>query len=236
MREILKIAIMDMKLLFRDKSLRAFLVLPLVIYALFLFLLPWLADKYVFLAPYLYLFVILGTIENTQTFCFISSMVLLDEKESGVAKTYGVIPLAGYQFVLSRILFPFLITTLINFIFLLVQPFFSIGLISNLLISLLLSLVVPLYVLTLNLFAKTRVEGLVFVKAFNIVVLIPIASFFMPQFLEYIFSFIPTFWAFQSLNFIIENNSFWAPMIFGFGLYFTLIFIVAKQFLKKHFL
>jgi fluoroquinolone transport system permease protein len=84
MKEIIKLAIIDFKLIFRDSSLRTFLFFPIILISLIIWALPVLVTKHNFLIPYLPIFLVVAVIENTQMFCFISSMVLIDEKESDV--------------------------------------------------------------------------------------------------------------------------------------------------------
>lgn len=78
MKKILKLALVDFKLIFRDPSLRTFLFFPIVLLGLIILALPALVMKYDFLTPYLPVFLVVAVIENTQMFCFISSMVLID--------------------------------------------------------------------------------------------------------------------------------------------------------------
>ena len=81
MKKILKLALTDFKLIFRDPSLYAFLLLPVILYALLIWFVPGLVERYDLLLPYLPLFLVIGVIENTQVFSFISSMHTADKTE-----------------------------------------------------------------------------------------------------------------------------------------------------------
>lgn len=235
MRKIIKLALTDFKLIFRDPSLYAFIVLPVLLYALMVWFLPALVERYEVLVPYIPLFLVIGVIENTQMFCFISSMVLIEEKETSVAKVYGVSPINGFQFILSRAILPFLITVLLNVGLIAVQPFYEIGLCTNIAISTLAALVVPAYVLGINTLVENRIQGMIYIKAFNMIVLLPFAAFFVPDGLVHFFGFLPTHWLFQSIVNGTEGLSF---LFFGLigTLYFGgLILWLSRQFLKKHF-
>ncbi|RPG30247.1 MAG: hypothetical protein CBB72_014160, partial [Muricauda sp. TMED12] len=83
MKRILQLALLDFKIIFRTPLLKSFLLLPLLLFAMVLWFLPSLLDNYPHLKPYLNVFMIVAVVENTQMFSFISSMVLLEEKESG---------------------------------------------------------------------------------------------------------------------------------------------------------
>lgn len=234
-KKILKLAFTDFKIIFRDTSLKSFLFLPLILFALIIWGVPALIVQYDFLVPYLALFLAIAVIENTQTFCFISSMVLIDEKETNVAKVYGVIPLSKVEYLVSRFLIPYVFTVLMNVILFIVQPFFEIGFGVNLMISLMAALIVPVYVMAINSIVQNRMQGMVYIKAFNMLVLLPIAAFFVPEKLKHLFAFFPIHWVFQS----VERASLGLPLgfVLGIGFVFSLalIFFVSRIFMRKHF-
>ncbi|MCG8330102.1 MAG: hypothetical protein MI974_20560 [Chitinophagales bacterium] len=236
MNKIIKLALTDIKIIFRDSSLRVFLVLPLVLFALIIWAVPNLVSKYDFLEPYLSLFLIVAVIENTQVFSFISSMVLIDEKETEVAKAYGIVPLSKLEYLLSRFLFPYLFTVSLNVILFLVQPFYDISLGANLGISFLTALVVPVYVLGINSIVQNRMQGMVYIKAFNMLVLIPVAAFFTPDKLKHLFGFFPTHWIFQSIDYLTQGKTIGMLLAIGFLVLGGLLWWLSSVFLRKHFL
>lgn len=235
MKKILKLALTDFKLIFRDPSLYAFLVLPVILYALLIWFVPGLVERYEVLLPYLPLFLVIGVVENTQVFSFISSMVLVDEKESDVATIYGVVPISNAQYLVSRFFLPFLITVLLNVVLLFVQPFYDIRFGTNLAISVLTAMIVPAYVLGINSIVENRMQAMIYIKAFNIIVLLPFAAFFVPDGFTHLFGFLPTHWIFQSIVNITEGTSFMIFAIIG-ALYFGGLMIwLSRLFVKKHF-
>lgn len=235
MKKIIKLAIVDFKLIFRDPSLRIFLVLPVILFALIVWAIPALVERYDFLIPYLPLILAVAVIENTQMFSFISTMVLIDEKETEVAKNYAVVPLSKAGYIVSRFLIPYLFTVLLNVVLFVVQPFFDIPLLSNLMLSFVTALVVPAYALGINSIVKNRMQGMVYVKAFNMFVLIPVAAFFIPGKLKHIFGIFPTHWIFQSIENVCNSISSALSLIIGTLFLATLIWILSKSFIRKHF-
>ncbi|MFD1550827.1 hypothetical protein DNU06_05500 [Putridiphycobacter roseus] len=235
MKKILRLALVDFKIIFRDNSLKGMLGLPIILFVLILWGLPPLVEKYEFLAPYLSLFLVIAVIENTQAFSFISTMVLIDEKETDVAKVYGVVPLSKLEYILSRFLIPYSFTFGLNFLLFIVQPFFEISIGVNLCISLLAAFVVPVYALAINSIVKNRMEGMIYIKAFNMIVLLPIVAFFVPEKFKPLFGFIPTHWIFQS----IENATLGLPvgllLSVGFLYFAVCLWAVAHLFIRKHF-
>lgn len=235
MKKIFKLSITDFKLIFRDPSLRTFLFFPVILIVLIIWVLPSLVEKYDFLIPFLPVFIIVAAIENTQMFCFISSMVLIDEKESDVAKVYGIVPFTKFQYIISRFLIPYLFTVALNIILFFAQPFYTISLGNNLAISFLTALIVPLYVLSINAIVKNRMQGMVYIKAFNMIVLIPIVAFFVPEKIKHVFGVLPTHWIFQSIDNVVNQLSIVKFTVIGFLFIGGLIWIASKQFIQKHF-
>lgn len=235
MHKITKLALTDFKIIFRDPSLKSFLVLPVLLFALILWLVPYLVSEYDFLIPYLPLFLVIAVIENTQMFCFISSMVLIDEKESEVAKVYGIVPLTKFEYLVSRFLIPYFFTVLLNVILFIVQPFFTISLGDNLLISLLAALVVPVYVMGINAIVQNRMQGMVYIKAFNMLVLLPVAAFFVPEKIKHFFGILPTHWIFQSIEMLTQDSSIGFMVGIGFLFFAALLWYTAGLFIRRHF-
>lgn len=235
MKKILKLAFTDFKLIFRDPSLKSFLVLPVIMFALIIWAVPPLLEKYDFLVPYISLFLVVAVIENTQMFCFINTMVLIDEKESEVAKVYGVVPLSKLEYIVSRFIIPYLFTVALNLILLFIQNICELSLVSILLISFLAALVVPVYALAVNSVVQNRMQGMVYVKAFNMLVLIPIAAFFVPEKFVHLFGIFPTHWVFQSIDKATQNLPVGLFSAIGFVFFLVLLWLVSRIFIRKHF-
>lgn len=235
MKRLIKLAIIDFKLIFRDPSLRVFIVLPVLLFALIIWAVPALVERYAFLEPYIPLMIVVAVIENTQMFSFISTMVLIDEKETEVAKNYAVVPLSKAEYIISRFIIPYLFTFLLNVVLFVVQPFFSISIGVNIALSAITALVVPAYALGVNSIVTNRMQGMVYVKAFNMIVLLPIAAFFVPDKFEHLFGFLPTHWIYQSIERVCLDMS--ATLFMTVGTLFFALFIwwISKQFIKKHF-
>ena len=94
-------------------------------------------------------------------------MVFVEEKETYVAKVYGVLPVSKRAFVLSRMFIHFVFNIMLNVVLLILQPFFSIGILSVTLVSILSGLIVPIYVLIINVYVKNKVEALMYIKLLN---------------------------------------------------------------------
>lgn len=76
---------------------------------------------------------------------------------------------------------------------------------------------------------------MVYIKAFNMIVLLPIAAFFVPEKFKHLFGFLPTHWIFQSVENVTKGNSIVTMSIIGFIFLVVLLLFVSIQFMKKHF-
>ncbi len=168
-------------------------------------------------------------------FMFIYAMVLIDEKETGVAKVYGILPLKQITFILQRFTLPFLIATSFTFLVLMVQPFFDFSAGPALALSALAGLHSPLYGLAVTISSKNKMVGLVYMKIYNLFIIIPLVSFFLSKAIQPFFGIIPSYWIFVGMeNMHLGEPILW-PMVIGFIYSLFLIFILARIFVKRHF-
>ena len=235
MNQYFNLAISDFKLIFRDTSLRVFLFLPILIFVVALWVLPMIDEKYELMKDYIPYILIICVFELTQGFSFIYSMVLIDEKETGVSKVYGVLPVEQKQFTLLRFFIPFVISVLMILLLLMIQPFYELSFWKSGLLSFLGGMIVPVYILGVTMMSKNRLEGLIWVKAFNIMVIAPIAAFFVPKTFAWLFGILPTHWVFQSMYDLIMGNEMMINWGIGLTFFIILIFIMTRKFVKVHF-
>jgi fluoroquinolone transport system permease protein len=234
MKKLILLSITDFKLIFRDPSLRVFLVMPLLIYALVLFLVPKLAEAYPGFEAYIPVVLMGATMQTSTMFGFIYSMVLIHEKELEVAKVYGILPVSKTAFVTARLLIPFGISALFTFVLLLIQGFFIFDILSMVLLAILCGLFAPLLTLVVCILSKNKMEGMTWFKLVNLLVSIPLAAYFIPAY-TYFFGIIPTHWAFQVLDKMVLGQSIVLPLLLGFSYALILLFILIKRFAKVHF-
>jgi fluoroquinolone transport system permease protein len=221
--------------MFRDPSLRIFLFLPLLIFLAINYFIPFLIEKFPVVNDYVVYIIIVATIENVQMFGFIYSMVLIDEKETEVAKIYGVLPVSKTWFIVFRMIIPMLLTSVLTWLILMIQPFYNLDPIPVLAFSILAGLIVPAYVIGIVNMCKNRMEGMVWIKVFNVLVLIPVAAFFIPGPLQNMFGIFPTHWAFQGMYNIINSTPYQWQLLIGFFYFIILMYALAKKFSVKHF-
>jgi len=179
-------------------------------------------------------YVLMGATTQAPTmFGFIYCMVFIEEKDTQVARIYGVAPISRWSFTILRLTLPLLIASLFTLITLLWQPFFQLGLTKSLLISLLTGLLAPILALTISALSKNKMEGMTWYKILNTIVTVPIVSYFVPK-MGYLFGILPTYWAFEAFNEIMVSGLNISFLIATAYLLLLLLFVLNKH-LKGHF-
>lgn len=235
MKKLIKAAINDFRLIFRDNSLRFFFIFPIVNIFVVRYGFPYIAETFEILKNYVAILLMAATMQNSLIFGFIYSMVLIDEKDTNVAKVYGILPVSKFWSVIFRLIAPFLLSTIFTFLMLLAEPFYGLSVISNLIYSTLAGLVAPLMILFVAIMAKNKIEGMTWQKLFNIPVSLPLLAFFVPVSFSFMFAILPTFWAYRGFDNLINGESF--ALEFSIGVIYSLFLIglFAQKFSKSHF-
>jgi fluoroquinolone transport system permease protein len=221
---IFKTASSDFKLIFRDPSLRIFFFMPLIIVGVVAWFCPYLAATYPATADYMIYVVILSCTQAATMYGFIYSIVFLDEKDSEVAKVYGILPISKNKLLLGRLLLPYVLSALSTFVVLLAQPFFT-GYSWAMwgLFSLLFAFMAPIMALAVASLAGNKMEGMTWYKGLNLLVVLPVAAFFVPDY-AYCFAFLPTFWPYWSLYHFLTIDNY--SLFLGIAFVVLLLFLV----------
>lgn len=234
MEQILKISYSDFKLVFRNPALRVFLAMPILVLLLVFFLLPYLIGKYPTITEYIPYVLMAALMQCSTMFGFIYAMVLIDEKDKGVSKVYGILPIDQLTFLLNRLLGPILYSSIFNSLLLYFQSYISFSLIQILLISFLSALIAPILALLTTILSKNKMEGMTWFKILNLFVNLPLAAFFLPGF-SYAFGILPTFWPFQALYEIFSGESMYLSVAIGLVFCLGCTYFLGKRFAQTHF-
>ena len=235
MKKLTKVAINDFRLVFRDNSLKIFILLPLLNFLVIRYALPHIVKIFEVLQNYIFIILMLATMQGSIAFGFIYSMVLVDEKDTNVAKVYGILPISKFWFVVFRLIPPFLLAIIATFLLLLVEPFYGLSLVPNLVYSILTGLIAPLMILFIAIIAKNKIEAMTWQKLFNLPLFLPLLAFFAPTSFSLVFAVFPTFWAYQVFNFLINGENFWIYLFIGFSHSILLLVLMIKRFIRNHF-
>jgi len=234
-RQMFTTATSDFRLIFRDRSLRIFLLLPFLVVIVIKGVLPHLAGKYEQVIEYVPYVLMAATLQTSTMFGFIYSMVLIDEKDTGVNKVYGILPVSKKGLVIYRLLFPFVFASTVTFIILVLQPFYNFTPLFNVLISLLTGFLGPIFALIVTNFSSNKMQGMTWYKGVNALINLPLLVFFIPEKFSLLFGWIPSHWIFQSIDQYILGQPHLPSLVGGYVLCLGILVALIAQFSKKHF-
>ncbi|MEM9920176.1 MAG: hypothetical protein AAF990_18915 [Bacteroidota bacterium] len=224
----------DVKLIFRDPTLRVFVLLLIALLTVVVVFLPSLVVTFPILEP-LTLYILMGaTVQASILFGFIYSMVLIDEKETAVAKVYGVLPVEKMSFLGLRLLPPVAFCILITFCLLEFQTFYKLSSLMSLLISFLIAFLTPLLILGVASFSKNKMEGMTWFKIFQLLVTLPLLAYLVPKYGR-LFGVLPSYWGFEVLREVVEEGYWHLPFSIGLLHSVVLLYFLMKYFLSKHY-
>ena len=76
--------------------------------------------------------------------------------------------------------------------------------------------ITPLVTLSMATFSQNKVEGLALYKGINLILILPAASFFMPEPWFWTLGAIPTFWTYWLLESFFRVETYWFYLLMGF--------------------
>lgn len=235
MGQLIKLSSTDIRIIFRDSVLRTFLFLPLLIFLIVLLVFPLMVEKFPATNNYISYFLMAALIQTPQIFGFIYGLILIEEKETAVAKMYGVLPISKYAFLSFRMLFPFLYSFLFTIILLQLQTFVTLSIGQILVLSLLTSLVGIIYAIAMTNLSKNKLIGMTWIKVLNSFNMIPLLAFFVPEQFKLLFAAIPSYWVFQTVDNYFNNVKASFIPILGFIWMLCILAFLMYRFVKKHF-
>ena len=234
MKTIITVALSDFKLIFRDPSLRLFLLLPGMIFLVVGPFLEYLIEEYPGVNDFASYIIMAATVQASIMFGFIYSMVFIDEKETEINKVYAVIPSSKRNTINARLLIPTVIAIVVAFCIISFQNILTVSLESKLSISIIAGLMSPILALSVAGISKNKMEGLTWFKIINSLVTLPLLAFFVPKF-RLFFSIFPTHWLFQGFD--ISVNGGQSSLYFITGILYALVlnYLLVIYFIKKQF-
>lgn len=234
MQKLFQASFSDFKLIFRNPALRIFLGVPVLVLLLVFLLLPYLIEKYPVVDEYTVYILMAALMQCSTMFGFIYCMVFIDEKDTGVAKVYGILPLNKIAFMLVRLSFPVLYSSMFNILLLSLQSFVSLSMLENVLVSVLSALIAPILGLLVAILSKNKMQGLTWFKIINLFVNLPLLAFFFPA-SKPILGILPTFWPFQLLYQSSLDLNVGLSAIMGFAFCSTIILFLTRRFTQLHY-
>lgn len=194
----------DLRYLFRDKMLTFFLFTPFFLMLFIRLFVPYLIETYPAVAPYHRYMVMMGAMQTAILFGFLGAFIFLEEKDENILAVIRILPISSVAFVVQRLTFG-TVFSYFGALFLLSSTS-DINLWQSAFLSIFYALVAPIISLSVGGFAKNKIEGMAYFKGIDLLLVLPILSFFVPQGFQYIFSVVPVFWAFQLHNALLNGD------------------------------
>lgn len=235
MKSLINILKTDLQLIFRDKTLLFFALTPAFLILFISNFVPYICKIYPEIIPFQSYILIVASLQTSILYGFVSSFVILEEKDEQVIQAIRILPLSTEWFIIMRLLFSTCISFISAFLMIRLGGIENIHIPYALILSFMYALIAPIITLTVSTFAKNKVEGLALFKGVDLILLLPIVSFFLDDFWQFAFYIFPTFWVYSAFNNTINDTSSLLYFIIGIGYSSTLIVILTLFFKKKVF-
>ena len=184
---------LEIKNVLRDKMYKFFVLYPLILGVVALFLMPYLESQGEPLA--LYIVTLIFILMNGFLFGAVSGFTLLDDRDDHVITSLKVSPIPLNQYVLTKLILTYMFGVASTVFILIMTNFLDISNLSTFtMIALLSPMQGPMVALLINLLSSNKVEGFVIMKSAGVLMLVPIAAIFLTDWKEIFLYVVPGFW------------------------------------------
>jgi fluoroquinolone transport system permease protein len=238
MRALATFGMNDLRSIQRDSLMLYIVLVPLVIIPLVRLLIPgltaWLLDSASFhLVPYYPLILsIFIVIQFPVLFGLVFGLLILDERDDNTLMALQVTPVSMDGYLLYRIGMACAFSVLYVLLLAPLSGLMDIALLPMLVpVALVASLLAPLVLMVLVVFASNKLEGLALMKGLGILFLGPIAAFFIESNLQLLLGILPTYWVAKAFWMVSagENGAGWY-MLVGTAYYVLLLAWMGQRF------
>lgn len=219
MKKYFNIILYDAKSIKRDPTLLMLTIVPVIILFVLRLGVPMLANIYQPISLYYKIIIGLFSILNASFPLFLVTFLLLDEKDQNIFEAIKITPVSISGILLTRLAYMSLFSLFTGFLILQFNGFYILPLLQAIKLDILCVLSVPAMLLIMVTLAKNKVEGLTYLKAVNITIILPIAIFFVDTPFKNLLAILPAFWVFKFINTINNQNT-----IFYLGVVILLIY------------
>lgn len=200
MNKFLSVVRSDMKNIRRDPTLLLLLFVPLIMLVLLRTAMPLAAVYYPEICHYYPVILGLFALLNASFPAIIGAFILLDEKDVSLFPVIQVTPVSLSGFMLVRLQYLTVMGLLTSIMLITFNGFYAVSLMQSIALALLCVMNAPILLLLIVALSKNKVEGMANLKVANIVLLLPVAVFFLAPPYEYLLSVFPAFWVFAFLE------------------------------------
>ena len=206
MAHFLPLAVNDLRNVLRDRMLAFAFCIPLVLILVSAWAIPWISASIYDLAPYHSLILTFILLQIPVIFGFIPAFMLIDERDEDILSALRVVPVSPLSFVALRLVSGAVITFLYVVLAFLILGGPGISLLLFLPCAFLFALLAPIIALAIVGFSQNKVEALAVFKGLDLVVLLPMVSFFVPSGWRYLFGVFPQFWTITAFDELMRSG------------------------------
>lgn len=225
----------DIKQILRDRTLSSFMFVPVMVILLIRLFVPYLTQIYPIVADYHLYIMMFGGMQTAIMFGFITSFIILEEKDENVLQVIRVLPISPLYFMVYRLSFATLFSAVGAFVMFQTSGIAYPGLGASILLSLQYGLIAPLISLIIATYADNKIEGMAFFKGVDLALLLPVLSFFVPGLWSFLFGIIPTYWTYTLYAHSLSDGLSWGYFLAGLAVYAVVIVALFVQFRKRVF-
>jgi fluoroquinolone transport system permease protein len=235
MKKLTTFVLGDLRLVFRDRMLSLFFFAPILLILFVRLLVPYITAVYPLIETYHPYIMMFASLQTAILFGFITSFMILEEKDEHVIEVIRILPVSSSFFILYRMLFGAFFSALGAFLIISLGRVAYPGLLNSILLSLQYGLVAPLITLIVGTFAQNKIEGMAWFKGINLLLILPVLFFFLTGLLKYLFALIPVFWTYLLYDVALSNDHVEVVFSAGIGVYLIVLFVLFVQFKKRVF-
>jgi len=221
--------------IFEDAMLFAVIIAPILAACFFRFGIPaieqmlcYYFNKTAILTHYYLLFDLLLSVITPYMFCFASSMVMLTEYDENMTSYMAVTPIGKRGYLFSRLGFSSIISFIISVILMLCFSLSKWSLLMIMLTCMLTNILSIIVSLLLFSFSHNKVEGMAVAKLSGLLILGLPVPFFLLSNVQYLFSFLPSFWI---AKFCMEQNYLF--LLFALLTSLVCVWLLYRKFERK---
>jgi fluoroquinolone transport system permease protein len=215
MTTILTLLATDARQLNREPFLRFMLFYPFILAVFARWLIPFVVEglgHLLDLSPYLPIIGALVSILVTPILNGVAAgFLLLDEKDAGTLLAIRVTPFSASRYLRYRMIVPVVGSLIATPVITVMMDLFRPAWLDLLLLSLAGALLAPLIALLLALVATNKVQGFALAKGMGVLVIAPVASWFVGEPWHWLFGLVPTFWPVKAFWLMLDGQPWlWA--------------------------
>ena len=233
MKNYLAFLRVDLKNIFRDPSLFMVFTVPVVFWALLRFGLP----KAILLFPLLDVYspsILAFCCLMVATFpAFVSSFILLDEKDQGVVQVIRILPISPRLFLAYRIMFVAGFAYVFSACLLAMAGVAHLTLVQVLGLAFLSALSGIATKMVVISFAENKIEGITIFKVLNILLVLPLLEWVIESEWTHLLGIIPYYWVYRMLGSGIQDGGFAFQFMLGTAIHFVYIGWLYRIFVNR---